>query len=705
MSASLSSLMEPTSIAIVGATSREPAMGNTVLKNFRRMGFGGRVSGVHPREREVEGITCYRTVEEVPQPVQAVVLALRRELIPKALAEAGEAGVEAAVVFASGFGEAADGHQLDLEVKAVANDYGMHLAGPNCLGLVNVTAQLPLYSSALPDIMEPGGVALVSQSGSGCIGLICSGRLNFSHVVSAGNELITTTADYLAFLAMDEHTRVIAMILETVRDPEGFAKAALTARSAGKPVVVLKAGRSQRGREAAAAHTGALIGSSEEYDAFFRSIGIVQVEDLDELIETALIWSKSRLMPGGHGLGVISLSGGENALLLDAAMDLQLEFPDFASTTKATLAKHLPNFAQINNPLDATGTAVFDQAMYGAALAAVGNDPGVDVVGVVQDAPPGLDSSHQRSVAASLRTVAKVARSIDKPFVVISNIGGGVHATPAKELEDTGVPLLTGTRESLRALSHFVSWPPAVREGDLPSNQEANRRSTVEPRFSGIASFAVVMDLLSAYDVPCVPMELARDLDGVLEAGERIGYPVALKLQSSDIPHKTEVGAVRLDIRDESQLRRAFSEVEAAITRENVPTQSVEGFLVQKMVSGIEAIVGARVSPTFGPLVLLGTGGIFVELHRDTTAELAPVSVSGVEAMIDRLALSKLLAGFRGSPPGDRKALAEVVSRFSWLVWDMQHEIEEADLNPLVVLPRGDGVCVVDSLVVRKDHG
>jgi acyl-CoA synthetase (NDP forming) len=200
-------------------------------------------------------------------------------------------------------------------------------------------------------------------------------------------------------------------------------------------------------------------------------------------------------------------------------------------------------------------------------------------------------------------------------------------------------------------------------------------------------------------------MELARDLDGVLEAGERIGYPVALKLQSSDIPHKTEVGAVRLDIRDESQLRRAFSEVEAAITRENVPTQSVEGFLVQKMVSGIEAIVGARVSPTFGPLVLLGTGGIFVELHRDTTAELAPVSVSGVEAMIDRLALSKLLAGFRGSPPGDRKALAEVVSRFSWLVWDMQHEIEEADLNPLVVLPRGDGVCVVDSLVVRKDHG
>ena len=249
-----------------------------------------------------------------------------------------------------------------------------------------------------------------------------------------------------------------------------------------------------------------------------------------------------------------------------------------------------------------------------------------------------------------------------------------------------------------------MSWPPPVREGSSPSNQAASRARAVEPRFSGIAPFAVAMDLLSAYDVPCVPMELARDLDGVVEAGERIGYPVALKLQSSDIPHKTEVGVVRLDLRDESQLRVAFNDVEDAIARADVDAGTIEGFLVQKMVSGIEAIVGARVSPTFGPLVLLGTGGVFVELHRDTTAELAPVSVSGVEAMIDRLALSKLLAGFRGNPPADRAALAEVVSRFSWLVWDLQHEIEEADLNPLVVRPAGDGVSVVDFLVVGKDR-
>ena len=248
--------------------------------------------------------------------------------------------------------------------------------------------------------------------------------------------------------------------------------------------------------------------------------------------------------------------------------------------------------------------------MYGAAVEAVANDPGVNVVGVVQDAPPGLDPSHQRSVANTLSTVAQVAGSIDKPFVVISNIGGGVHATPARALENSGVPLLTGTRESLKALAHFMAWPPPVREGESPSNQAANRGLTVEPRFSGIAPFAVAMDLLSAYDVPCVPMELARDLDGVLEAGERIGYPLALKLQSSDIPHKTEVGAVRLDIRDESQLRVAFNDVEDAIARADVDARTIEGFLVQKMVLGIEAIVGARVSPTFGPLVLLGTGGV-----------------------------------------------------------------------------------------------
>jgi acetyltransferase len=694
----MQALLEPTSVAVIGASARERAMGNTVLRNFKRMGFSGRAYGVHPTETEVEGVRCYPSISQLPETVDAGIVALRRELVPDAMEELGAAGTKAAVVFASGLGEVADTDGLASKVQAITSKYGMALTGPNCMGLVNVTNRTPLYSSALPDYMEPGVVAAVSQSGSGCIALICSGRLRLAYVISAGNELVTTASDYLHFLADDPNTRVISMMLETIRRPDEFAAGAVRARQNGKPVVVLKAGLSDRGQEAAAAHTGALIASSDEYEAFFRRCGVIQVSDLDELIEVSYLWSVTRRTPAGSRLGFVSLSGGENALLLDIASDLEIDFPEFSEGTKAEISRALPPFASINNPLDATGVAVFDHQMYGAVLQAVSNDPSVDYVGIIQDAPPALDPSHQRSVAETLMTAASVANQSAKPFGVISNIGGSVHPTATEALASSDIPLLAGTRQGLLAIRHFISWHLA--EIDHPQTHRAPTASN-PPRWtwpeSGKVSPFDAVEVVGAYGIDFVDYRRVNDLTEALLACRDLGFPVAVKAASDEILHKTEHGLVRLDVRNEDQLASA---VEAIRTT----TGGSGDMLIQPMISGLETIVGARISPTFGPIVLLGAGGVLVELIRETTSELAPMTMSQAQAMIERTILAELLAGYRGQPPGDREALARCIVAVGALADDLKDDLGEFEINPLIVLARGQGARAVDVVMTGRDR-
>lgn len=704
-------LLRPRSIAIIGASDRKSAMGNTILQNFKRLKFAGPLYAVHPKHREVEGFPCFPSVKVLPEPVDAVAIALGREKVIPALQQAIDAGARAAAIFASGFSEVADGRELEADLRLLCSKHDVKVVGPNCLGLLNVTTSTPLYSSALPDVMIPGDVAVISQSGSGCIAMICSGRFDFSFVVSSGNEATTTAADYVAYAARDDETKVIAVIAESIRDPENFAAAADAALAANKPVVVLKIGRSSKGMKAAAAHTGSLIGPFEEYEAFFERHGVIVVDDLDELIETLDIFRRIRSLPAGDGVGVMNLSGGINALICDVAEKVGVDFPVFVDSTRTRLEEVLPDFAVVSNPLDGTGVAVFDMEMYTAALEAIADDPGVDLVGVSQDMPAALDPVHIETAERVARTVVNAASNFDKPVFLITNVGGSVFAPAAEILRTANIPVLQGSHEGLLAVKHLGEYsryvsessgtPNAAVTSDLDEGTLRELRETLAES-TGVLSAEGSVKLFSEYGIEILRGTVVVDPDDAAAAASAIGYPVVLKVESSKIHHKTEVGGVITGIPDEAALRKAFEQMRGDLARHALEGD-IEGYLVQPMVSGgVEAIVGSRRSDLFGSTLVVGPGGVLVELLDEAAVTLVPASDAKLSSLVDETPLGKLLAGYRGVLPSDREAFEDLLTRVSRLLTDVGDLIDELDLNPVTVLDQGKGLRILDVLVVTR---
>lgn len=707
---SMDLLMQARSIAVIGASGRKFAMGNTILQNFKRLNYEGSLYGVNPHREEVEGFPCFPSMETIPEPVDVVAIALGRDKVVPALEQAIGAGARAATIFASGFSEVSDGKQLEADLKQVCSEHGVRLVGPNCLGLLSVTNRVPLYSSALPDEMIPGDVAVISQSGSGCLAIICSGRMDFSFVVSSGNEATTTAADYIAFATRDEATAVIAVVVESIRDPQNFAAAVDAALAVNKPVVVLKIGRSAKGMKAATAHTGSLISPFEEYRAFLENHGVIVVDDLDELIETVDLFRRVRSLPAGDGVGVMNLSGGINALICDVAEKVGVDFPVFTDGTQDRLREVLPDFASIGNPLDGTGVAVFDMKMYAGCLETIAADPGVNLVGVSQDMPEALDSGHVETAERVARTVVDAASRFNKPILLMSNVGSSLFGPAADILRAADIPVLQGTHEALLAVSHLCDYARNARSmGPLTDSSKSpldgatfrEVRNLLE-RSKGPLPAADCVTLFAAYGIDLLRASVAADADQAVEAARRVGYPVALKIESPDIHHKTEVGGVITDIEDERSLRAAFSRMLEGVRRA-APDAHVDGYLVQEMISGqVEAIVGCARSDQFGSMIVVGPGGIFVEVFNHTAMCLVPASPKRLSGLIDQTSLGKLLAGHRGKPQADRTALEELLVKLGYLLIDMGDLIEELDLNPVCVLNKGEGVRILDALVVTN---
>ena len=389
----------------------------------------------------------------LPEAPDCAAVALSADKVVANLAEAAAAGVRGAVVFASGFSETgADGKARQDELRALVDRTGLALCGPNCLGLASIGERVSLYSASLPEDIAAGGVAVLSHSGSGCIVVTNLARFGFSYVVSGGNCVSLDLADYIDFLAEDERTRVIALFVETIRDPQAFARAARKANAAGKAIVALKIGRSTRGAAAAAAHTGSLAGASAVYEDFFRTNGVIPVDDIDELVESVALMLSVTRRPRGRGLGVINVSGGEIALTCDLAQTLGVELPELSPPARGAREGGLPSYGRVSNPLDATGTAVFDMAMYAGCIEGLASDPAVSLVAVSQDCPAGLGSRQAAVYRALATTAAEVARRIDKPLVFYSNVAGGLHPVVVAPLLEAGVPVLQGARASLLAI-------------------------------------------------------------------------------------------------------------------------------------------------------------------------------------------------------------------------------------------------------------
>ena len=676
-------LFRPPSIAIVGASERA-RWPTQIYRNLRNFGFPGNVYPVNPRVGEVWGTTCYPDLAALPEPPAHAFVIVPAPAVQSVLETGVSAGLKSATVYAAQIGEGSDPEIVarGAALKALIDRSGLVMCGPNCMGLNALREKNFGYPNTDLCALTPGSVAFVTQSGGTVqyIATIGAHRgINFNYLISSGNELSVDLADYLNYFADDDSTRVIALFIEGIRRPQAFMAAAAKALAAGKPIVAIKTGKSQKARDSAQSHTGAIAGDYGAFTAMCERYGIVTCRSLDEMIEMLLVFQAGRL-PKGNRVGWMTTSGGTVDLLFDYLDETNaVATPEFSDGTKNKLRSLLvQKELALKNPLDA-GNPINDahDAALGAVIAA---DPNVDMLALGISPPSG---SRARDPAVT----RSVLESTDKPVVGFIRMAILTDQATVKFQNEVGFPFLQGLPSVINALGALAFY--SARKGrDIP----------VLPAPQGKADTlhgAALQAALVRHGLTPPRSALANSPEEAALAAERIGFPVALKIVSRGISHKTEVGGVRLNLGSGDEVVRAAAMLAASVARA-APGARVEAFLVQEMVDGIEMIVGARTDPLYGPMLAVGAGGILVELVKDVAFRLLPVTAQDVHGMLAELKVSKLLAGFRGRPAADVDALVTAVCGLSDFYLDHRHLLSDLEINPLIVLAKGGGVRAVD---------
>jgi acyl-CoA synthetase (NDP forming) len=690
----MQALMAPRSVAVVGATERADASSSYVMKNLMRFGYQGKIIPVHPKAEAIFGYRAAPSLSSLDAAPDVAVIGIAADKVIAALEEAGSAGVKAAVVLASGFAELDEaGRERQRQLVEIARSYGMAICGPNCLGLFSLISGAALYSSSLSANLQKGRFAILSHSGASAIALGNTGRFGLSHIVSCGNSAATDIPDYLEFLASDEDTSTAGIVIEAIREPEKLAAAMEKMHTANKPVIALRAGRSSRGAQATAAHTGALAGSNDTYRAFFRRTGIIEVPDMDGFMETATLCLTLKTRPAKPGVAIVGVSGGGVAHVSDIADEAGLSVPDLQPETVAKVKTLLPPFATPQNPLDTTGIVFADAQIYRDVLTALSEDPSIGLIVASQDAPAGLDDVCACEYLGIAQAVSDYAETGKAPVVFMSNLSSGHH--PAVEEKLSNVPALRGTKSALTAIAslidqnRLVSWPGAAT---------SDRRSLP----AGALSEREAKNLLAGEGLPVPREHLVTSAVEAASAAAKLGFPVVMKIESPDIQHKTEAGGVKLGIASEAEARQAFDAIIAS-ARAYSPGADLRGVSVQEMVTGgVEALVGLVRHEPFGFGIVVGIGGVLVELLKDSAFDLLPVDLARADALIGETRLALLLEGYRGAPRADRQALAKLLVELSDFAARYGDDIEAIDLNPVAVLPHGKGVRILDALIIRR---
>jgi acetyltransferase len=700
----LSPLLSPRNIAVVGASERRGSPGRIVLENLHQLNYPGNVYAVHPERSEVLGFPCYPDLDSLPGPVDSVAVLLAAEQVLTVLEAAASIGARAAWVLASGFAEAGtEGKALQDELALFAEDTGLLVCGPNSIGVANLVDNVATYSAALSPAMTSGRVSAVVQSGAICMGLANAARFGFRCLISSGNEAILGSGDFIEHFVADPHTEVIIAFLEGIRDPKKFAAAAERAAEAGKPILLVKVGRSEAARQSVQAHTGKLAGSDEVFNAILRRLGVVRLASLDELIETAELFLTCPL-PNGGGIGLISLSGGQLGLISDLAEGLRLAFPEFSNHTRKALRGVLPAYSPIINPLDAWGSGDLERT-YPACVEIVSKDDSISLLALSRDTPPNVSEREIEQSKSIAEAAMAAASGSSKPTLLFSNLSTGVDERIRRVLQPSTVPYLQGTQETLHALKAFIEYASfrrqrekeVVRGCPTPASLEA-WRSKLE-KTQGALPAVEVRKLLREYSIPGPKEDIVGTEEEAVAAAEAIGYPVVLKLSAANIRHKTEIGGVKPGLSDADELRQAYRGLIEIVGRLH-QTETPPRVLVQEMVaSGVEVLLGMVQDEDFGHVLVFGSGGVLVELLEDSSMRIPPVSRHEALDMMGETRVAALLAGFRGRPEADVEALAGALVRFSQIAVDLGEFIYALEINPLMVLPKGAGVQAVDALL------
>jgi acetyltransferase len=700
--ASIHKMLNPRSIAVVGATPRLQ-YGGRLLAAALKARDRVRVYPVNPRYDEIMGVKSYPSITDLPEPPDLVSIVVPYDQVLDVLQECYRKGAGAAVIISAGFSERgeANRHDLQLRLGAFARDTGLRLCGPNCLGVANLKDDIWASASSRGAGGGSGPIALVCQSGASAFGPFLTRAVDsgvgYSYIVSTGNEADLDFADFARYLLDDAATRVIAGFVEGFKDARKFLEVARLAAERGKPIVLIKIGRSALGAQAARSHTASLSGVDARYDAVFAQYGVVRVQSYDELLEVSQLLAHTP-RPSTPGIAVVSHSGGISSLTADMCGQAGLELPALSQPALDGLNGILKGFGWAANPADVTGYA--NSESFPQILECMINEP---TVGTLVVASSGADSQAEQVIHL---------RNRSNKGVVFLWTGSRSATAGLDKLKAAQLPVfyLPDTLSSgLRRLLDYHAWrdrrlADGFNSGVLP--MDARQQQTVaQLRSLGRATLSVSEStrLIAAWGVPVARELRVASAAAAVEAAQTVGYPVALKVDSPAILHKTEAGVIRLGLQNAEQVRGAYAEVMANAAR-YAPGAAVPGVLVQEMLQdGVEVIVGIVYDDQLGPMLLFGTGGVFVEVYNDVALRHCPITRTEALAMVAAVKGARLLQGFRGRPAADIDALADTLVRVSHLAVHLEGTLAELDINPLLILPAGQGVKAVDALAVFQD--
>ena len=697
----LSRFLNPRGIAVVGVSAEPSRIGGQALKLLTDFGYKGEIYPVNPRYPEVHGLKCYPDLLAVPKPCDVALIALSAAQAAGAVEQCGKAGIPFALVLAGGYSEVgAEGKMLQEQLVAAARRANVRMVGPNCLGLINLkdNARIGFGGTAQLRTLIPGPMAMVTQSGGFGFGVVAVASyfgVGCNYAISSGNEADLSLLDWVAYLIERPDVEVVVAFMEGINDGRRLMEIGERALELGKPVLAWKVGNTAIGSRAATSHSARLTSGYELYRAAFRRGGLVEIRDVDDLVDIAKAFA-IRKLPKGNRVGVATLSGGAGVLLADRCVESGLELPAFTETTTAKLRETLVSFASCANPVDATANGYNDAfASYGQAIRLVLADPNVDQV--LARPPRG------KSAKVWSENLVKALEGVDKPVVLHWPTSPDDNGDVLNFLEQNRVPCILGAGRAVHALAVLSDFSRKRREFQQHGKRQMKR--VVEKQTLDLPAGAVTLgehrsrEILKRYGVPVVNAKLMQPAEIEALKTAPLAFPVAVKIESSDIPHKTEAGAVRLGVKDLDALRQAARDVVAAAKKYR-PDARIDGLLVQEMASGTEVIVGAVNDDTFGPTIAFGLGGIFTEMLKDVTHRFAPFDAGDAREMIGEVKGAALLNGYRGRPPLDVAALADTLARLSLLAADYADRVAEIDVNPLFV--RENGVVAADALIVLK---
>jgi acyl-CoA synthetase (NDP forming) len=694
-------LFTPKSIALVGASDKS-GWSRSIFGNLKDHRFPGEVYLVNPRADEVHGVRAFPSLADIGAPVDVVYVMVPTNAVLQVIKDGAALGIRSFVVLTAGFGETGpQGTRLEAEIRAFAQKHSLAILGPNTTGYVNGTAQITPYANPVPVPLVGGPVGLVLQSGALAMGLLSFAQdhnIGISLMAAMGNEAVVTVTDVMDHLVDDPDTKVIALFLETVRDPERFAAAARRAAQAGKPVVALKVGSSKLASDTALAHTGALVGDDAVADAAFRKLGVLRVSSIEDLLSTAALMAAVGPIRGPR-LAVVTPSGGASEIIADRAEKEGLELVEFAPATIARLETIVPEYVTVQNPLDVSGFVAVDPTLLGRALETASKDSNFDaaltLVQMPKDAGQTMYVNLVEALADSLRQ-----STAQLPTVVTSTVIGDLTPFGRQLVDKGGFAYITGVDHVMTALGNAVRWSQAISAGAGQPDTPAHTvdAPVVTGQRTGIWTEYQASRLLADNGIPVVPAQLAATENDAVAAADQFGYPVVLKAVADDLGHKSDFGGVQLGLANADDVRRAHRQInEALLERQHTGLST----LVQpQRGSGVELIVGMIRDPAWGLILAVGLGGVWVEVLSDSALLLPPVREADVRHALGRLRGADLLTGARGTQPADLDKLAEIVTRIADLAQRLGPQLESLEINPLLV--NGSQIEALDALITWR---